>query len=173
MSFYLPCSTLNLHVVWSLPRNAPAFLYQGSSTEGPALNGPHPWFNALLLSEVLNVVSELVFCKWSLMQYVPTVPHQPTQSLRDVCMHKIPADPWCRSWEEMQSKYKQVIPTTKWGPESPKRPHYLNQTLIWTQKGNSILSSMNDHGTLSYPFLLMLLFFKVFVLMSLAIYSLH
>lgn len=169
MSFYLSCSTLNLHVVWSL---SPGMLLP-SFTRAAAQRALHSMGHTLGCLKFLMLFLNLCFVSEVSCSMCPLFLTNPLRAFMISVCTKFQQTR--DAGVEMQSKYKQVIPTTKWGPESPKRPHYLHQTLIWTQKeGNSILSSMNDHGTLSYPFLLMLLFFKVFiVLMSLAIYSLH
>lgn len=128
-------------------------------------------FNALLLlSWVLHFIFELEFCKWSLMRQRSI---HTSRGDHAICISTVPyclihLEPSWYAWAQNSSR-----PTTQeslerfkvqgkhWvsgGRWEHKRPCFpFEPALIWMQKGNGILSSTNDPGTLSHPLLFMLL----------------
>lgn len=183
---FSPCNPLNLCIVWSLwPGMLPSpFTRASFMGMWPVKSHRAPHSEGLTLGlmlscyclEILSFIFELVFCRSSVMRQA----YMWAEEICAICVSTVPyhlfhLQPSWFSWAQNSSgptihespgrfrvKYKAsmlCLQLRKWGHKGPKRSYFLFEPdLIWMQKeGNGILRSTNDHGTQTFPFLLMLL----------------
>lgn len=162
---FLPCNPLILHTIWNLSPGVlsssftregfmsvwPGKLYRTPQSEGLTLS----WILSCHCLGILSFIFELVFCKSSMMAQRSILFFLPPLSPTAFVISMSTEFQWApHTWasREVQSKYRANGYVYYWvsgDTRAPKRLYFLFEPdLIRMEKeGNSILRSVNDHGT--------------------------